>query len=386
MTSEKRLLTASQSAALTKTAIAAAVVFAVGAWMSPARAGAGLLLANVYFVFLALSALVFIAVQHLSSAGWPTLFRRVPEAMTAYLPVGAAVTAVIILASRFIYPWASAGGAEAIGGKAAYLNVGMFALRAAVIWAAWLYLARRLVGLSRGQDLSGGLGPTRLSVAASAAFVIVFALTFTVASVDWLMSLEPKWSSTLYPWFVFAGAFAGGLAALTVLVVLLRRRGLFSALNENHLHDLGKYVFAFSCFWAYLWYCQYLLIWYANIPDETTHFVLRTSVGWRALFWLNPAVGFVLPFALLLPAKRKRRERTLLAGAGLVLLGRVLDLYMLIMPAVMGARPTLGLAEPAAFVGLGAVFLLVFDRAFAAAAPEPVHDPYLEESRHFVGI
>lgn len=386
MSSVKQLLTVSQSSALKKTVAAAAVLFAVGAWLSPERAGAGLLLANFYFISLALSALIFIAIQNLASAGWPVVFRRVPEAMTAYLPAGAAVTAVIALGARFFYPWAAPGAAEALGGKAAYLNVGMFALRAAIIWAFWLFFSRRLVGLSRGQDRIGGVGATRLAVGASAACVVSFALTFTVASVDWLMSLEPKWTSTLYPWYVFSGTFVGGLAALTVLVILVRRRGLFPSLNEHHLHDLGKYVFAFSCFWAYLWFCQYLLIWYANIPDETTHYVLRSTPGWKFMFWLNPVVNFVLPFALLLPAKSKRRERTLLAGAAVVLIGHALDLYMLIMPPVLGARTSLGLAEPAAFVGLAALFLLAFDRAFTAANPEPVNDPYLEESRHFSGV
>ncbi|MFI5360447.1 MAG: hypothetical protein ACHQ49_00640 [Elusimicrobiota bacterium] len=386
MSADKRLLTGTQSSALAKTAAAALVLFVIGARLAPERAGAGLLLANFYFVSLALAALVFVAIQNLASAGWSVVFRRVPEAMTAYLPVGAAVTALIAVGARFIYPWAAEGAAEAMGGKAAYLNVGMFALRAAIIWALWLFSARRLVALSRNQDRTGGKGATRLAAAASAVFAVAFGLTFTVASVDWLMSLEAKWTSTLYPWFVFSGAFEGGLAALTVLVVLLRRRGLFSSLNEHHLHNLGEYVFAFSCFWAYLWFCQYLLIWYANIPDETTHFVLRLTPGWKWMFWLNPVLNFVVPFALLLPAKRKKRERTLLAGAGVVLVGRGVDLYMLIMPPIIGPRPSLTLAEPAAFVALGAIFLLAFDRAFAAAAPEPVHDPYLEESRHFSGI
>jgi hypothetical protein len=386
MSPEKRSLTAPQSSALTMTAAAAGVLFTVGAWLSPERAGAGLLLANFYFVSLALSALAFIAIQNLASAGWPVVFRRVPEAMTAYLPVGAAATAAIALGARFIYPWAAPGAAEALGGKAAYLNVGMFALRAAIIWAVWLFSARRLVVLSRGQDQTGGVGATRLAAAASAVCLVALAPTFTVASVDWLMSLEPKWTSTLYPWYIFSGTFEGGLAALAVAVVLLRRRGFFASLNEHHLHDLGKYVFAFSCFWAYLWFCQYLLIWYANIPDETTHFVLRMTPGWKILFFLNPIVNFVVPFALLLPAKRKRRERTLLVGASVVLAGRALDLYMLIMPPVLGAHASLGLAEPAAFVGLGALFLLAFDRAFASAASEPVRDPYLDESRHFTGV
>jgi Ni/Fe-hydrogenase subunit HybB-like protein len=386
MSSEKRLLTEAQSSALTMTAAAAGVLFAVGAWLSPARGGAGLLLANFYFVSLALAGLIFISVHNLGAAGWPVLLRRVPEAMSAYLPLGAAGAAAVALGARFFYPWAAPGAAESLGGKAAYLNVGMYALRAAVIWAFWLYFRHRLVGVSRDQDRTGGADSVRRAAVASAGFLVAYALTFTVASVDWLMSLEPRWVSTLYPWFMFAGMFQGGLAALTILVVLLRRRGLFGSLNEHHLHDLGKYVFAFSCFWAYLWFCQYLLIWYANLPDETTHFVLRSTPGWKCLFWINPVLNFVLPFALLLPAKRKRRERTLLMGAGVVLVGRIWDLYMLIMPPVIGPRPRLGLAEPAAFVAAGALFLLAFDRAFAAAAPEPARDPYIDESRHFAGV
>ena len=151
MSSEKRLLSESVSSSLKWTACAAAALFAVGAWRSPERAGAGLLLANFFFTSLALSALVFIAIQNLTSAGWSVLFRRVAEAMTAYLTVGAAVAAAIALGARFVYPWAAPGAAAGLGGKAAYLNVGMFAFRAAVIWAVWLVCARRLVGLLAGR-------------------------------------------------------------------------------------------------------------------------------------------------------------------------------------------------------------------------------------------
>jgi Ni/Fe-hydrogenase subunit HybB-like protein len=199
------------------------------------------------------------------------------------------------------------------------------------------------------------------------------------------MSLEPKWSSTLYPWLAFAGLFETALAALVALVVLLNRRGLFPRLNEHHLHDLGKYLFAFSCFWAYLWFCQYLLIWYSNIPDETMHYVLRSSPGWTLLFWLNPIANFIVPFAILLPARRKRRAGALLAAAAVVLAGRALDLYLLIEPA-LGSRPGLALAEPAAFVAAFGAFVLLFDRAFAAAPSEPARDPYIEESRSFSGV
>jgi hypothetical protein len=385
MSDEHRLLTRSEAAALTKITAAAAAAFAIDAWFVPARAGAGLLLANFYFTSIALGALVFIAVQNVSSAGWPALLRRVPEAMTAYLPVGAAATALLALGARFLYPWAAPGAAAALGGKAAYLNVGWFSARSAVSWAVWLVFARLLVGLSRGQDASGDVGATRRAVGVSAAFLVAFALTFTISSVDWMMSLEPKWSSTLYPWLLFSGLFETGLAALVALVVVLRRRGLFARLNEHHRHDLGKYLFAFSCFWAYLWFCQYLLIWYSNIPDETMHYVLRSSPGWTLLFWLNPIANFILPFWLLLPARRKKREDVLLAAAAVILAGRALDLYLLVEPS-LGPRPGLGLAEPAAFVAAAGLFVLLFDRAFAAAPAEPARDPYIEESRSFSGV
>jgi len=386
MSPERRLLTPAESSALLKIAAAAAVLYAVGAKLSPERAGAGLLLANFYFVALALSAFVFIAIHNLASAGWPVLFRRVPEAMLSYLPAGAAITAALVLGARWVYPWAAPGAAEELGAKAAYLNPAMFAARAAAIWLVWLLLARALVGASRAQDAKGGAESVSRAKLLSAVGLVALGPTFTVASVDWLMSMEPHWTSTLYPWYVFAGAFEGGLAALAVLLVVLRRRGFLAKLNEHHLHDLGKYLFAFSCFWAYEWFCQYLLIWYSNIPEETTHYILRSTPGWTPLFWLNPVVNFIVPFFLLLPAKRKKREGTLLLGAALLLAGRALDLYLLIMPAAIGPRPGLGLAEPAAFVLLGALFVLLFDRAFAQAAPEPARDPYLEESRHFAGV
>ena len=385
MSSERRLLTPSQNAAVLQATAVAAVLFGVGAWLSPARGSAGLLLANFYFTGAALAALVFVAVQNVSSAGWPALLRRVPESMAAYLPAGAAATVLLLFGTRFLYPWAAPDGAASLGAKAAYLSVGWFGARSFVSWAVWLGFAKVLIGLSRGQDATGDVGATRRAVPISAAFLIAFALTFTMSSVDWLMSLEPKWVSTLYPWLMFSGIFETGLAVLIVLAVLLHRRGLFARLNEHHRHDLGKYLFAFSCFWAYLWFCQYLLIWYSNIPDETTHYVLRSSPAWAPLFWLNPIVNFVLPFGLLLPARRKKREGTLLAGAAVILAGRALDLYLLIEPS-LGSRPGLGLAEPAAFVAAAGVFVLLFDRAFAAAAPEPARDPYIEESRTFSGV
>ncbi len=385
MKGNRRLLSPSESSVALAALIGGAALFVVGAKFSVARAGAGLLLANFYFSSLALTALFFIAIQNVSSAGWPALFRRVPEAMTSYLPLGAALTLLTALLARDIYPWAVAGVAQTLGaGKAVYFSVGWFAARAAVCWAVWLAYSRVLVGSSRAQDGAHGEAP-RLPVAASATFLLAFGLTFSLAAVDWLMSLEPRWTSTLYPWFIFAGAFEGGLAAVTALVIVLRRRGFFSELNENHLHDLGKYLFAFSCFWMYLWFCQYLLIWYTNIPDEAVHYMMRSSPAWSCLFWSNPVINFIVPFGLLLPASRKKKEGVVLFAALLLLAGHALDLFMLIEPS-QGPGPRLGLAEAAAFIAVGAAFLLLLDRSFASAAPEPERDPFIEESRTFAGV
>jgi Ni/Fe-hydrogenase subunit HybB-like protein len=201
------------------------------------------------------------------------------------------------------------------------------------------------------------------------------------------MSLEPKWYSTIYPWYVFAGAFEAGIAGLVVLLMLLRKRGILTEVNEHHLHNLGKLLFAFSVFWAYLWFSQYLLIWYSNIPEETTFYVRRLSSGaWASLFWLNLVANFGVPFALLLAVSRKKKESLLLGAGVLLLAGHWLDLYMLVMPPVLGASPRLGLLEVLIFAGLAAVYLFLFDRSFAAADPLPVGDPYLQESLHFEGV
>lgn len=385
MSREIRLLSPRQNAVLRWAAGGSAVVLLAGARLAPERAWSSLLLGAVYCAALALGAAVFVAVQRVASAGWPTLLRRVPEAMTAYLPAGAAVCAVVALGARWIYPWAGASAVD-LGDRAGYFRVGWFVARAAVCWGVWIFFTSRLRALSREQDENHRVQLTRRAQLLSAVFLPLFGLTFTVFSIDWVMSVEPRWATTMYPWLLFAGSFEAALAALTVLVLLLHRRGAFPRLNEHHRHDLGKYLFAFSCFWAYLWFCQALLIWYSNIPDETTHYVLRLSPGWAPLFWLNAVVNFMVPFAWILPARRKKREGTLLAVSAVLLAGWALDLYTLIMPPIQGPRPLFGVWEAAGWLLPAALFVLLFDRAFAAAPSEPVGDPYLEESRDFAGV
>ncbi len=384
--SEQSLLSDGQKTGLKLIAGVGAAALALGFRLAPERTVANLLVDNFFFVGLSLAAAVFIAVQNLSSAGWSVVLRRIPEAMTAYLPVGAVLTAALLFGARFIYPWAGPGGAALVGPKFVYLNLWSFTARSAVYWVAWLVLTGLMLAASRREDLDGR-ERTRRTKAFSAVFLIVFGVTFTLCSVDWIMSLEPNWYSTIYPWYLFIGAFESGLAALAVLLVLLRKRGILSEVNDHHLHDLGKFMFAFSVFWAYLWFSQFLLIWYSNMPEETTFFVRRmTGRGWSTLFYGNLLVNFAAPFALLLQASQKKKQNVLL-WAGVVLLGgHWIDLYMLVMPPVLGAAPKLGALEALSFLGLAAVYLFLFNRSFAARKPIPVGDPYLDESLHFEGV
>ena len=360
-----------------------AALFAAGLWSEPAHAWGALLLWNFFFLSISLAAAVFLSIHSLAGGGWATLFKRVPEAMTAYLPAGGVLMLALLFGLRALYPWAAVEAPHALEGRALLLNLPGFAVRAVLYIAAWVFLSGRLVGISRAQDaMPGDASLVRAGQRASALFLVVFAVTFSLASVEWLMSLEPEWYSTIYPWYLFSGAFVEGLAAITLLLVLLRRRGFYPELGHGHRHDLGKFLFAFSVFWAYLWFSQYLLIWYSNIPQETAHYAARLVGGWKVLFWLNPLVNFVAPFFVLLTVRRKSNERVLAWAGGLILAGHLVDLYLLAMPPLLPAGPRLGLGELGAGLLAASLFLLRFDDAFASAPAVPAGDPYLTESLH----
>ncbi len=368
-------------------AVLGAAAFLIGLKAAPQRALAGLLLGNVYFLMLSITALVFIAISNLAGAGWPVLFRRVPEAMTSYLPAGALGMLIVLLGAHSLYHWAHPAAAVhdlLLHAKAGYLNLPFWAVRAVLILSLWSAFARALLKNSRLQDADGDVARTHKNKRLSAVFMVVFGATFTLASIDWIMSLEPHWYSTMFPWYMFGGAFLHALAAIALLTVLLNQRGFFTPFNEHHRHDLGKYVFSFGIFWAYLWFCQFLLIWYANIPEEISYYALRSSRGWMAVQALSLLANFIVPSALLLRIASKKDERILIAACLSVCAGRGLDLYVMVMPSLSGAARPHWLDLPI-FLGLAGVFILLFDRAFAAAPAVPEKDPYLVESLHHHG-
>jgi hypothetical protein len=197
------------------------------------------------------------------------------------------------------------------------------------------------------------------------------------------MSLEPDWYSTIFGIYHFAGLFASGVAAIIVFAVALKKLGpLEGVLTESHLHDLGKLLFAFSTFWAYIWFSQYMLIWYTDIPEEARYYVARMHGNWGPLFLLNFMMNWTLPFLALLPRVTKRTPSLLVKVAVLVLLGRWLDLYLMISPPSMGAKPAFGVWEFGLMLGAVGLCGLVFFRALRHAAPVPLGDPWLADSLH----
>jgi hypothetical protein len=363
-------------------ALAGAIAVVFGLIWQPSVTWASLLIAGYLLTGFGLAGIVFVAIQFACAAGWSTAFRRVPEAMSTILPVGAALLAVVFVCHPSAYPWTSHPPHR--GFQEFWLRRPFFLLRAAIYVAAWIGFAAAIVRTSHRQDIDRGIGHTRRNVRLSVIFLIVFAVTFWLASFDWVMSLEPNWPSTIFGIYNFAGMFSGGLALLILFVLWLRKSGpLRDFVSEEHLHDLGKLLFAFCTFWMYIWFSQYMLVWYADISEETAYYVARLHNAWAPLFLLNMILNWVVPFAALLPRGTKRSPRALGRVAVVVLAGRVLDVYFLIAPPLLGPRPAIGIGVIGALAGATGMLVLAFYRGIRAAAPVPLNDPYLEESLHY---
>jgi len=360
--------------------VAGAGAAVMGTRVAPGRVWPNLLLHAFYALTLALSALFFLATQRLAGARWSAGLRRIPEAWLSALLPGTLLMLAVFAGRLTLYPWSRPGFlAHEPASRAAYLQTPFVMLRLGLVLSLWLVFAWLFRTSSLAQDRQperAGLLDRRLGRLA-AVFLVLFALSFTSGAYDWLLSLDPHWSSTMFAVYVFAGAVVQGLAAITLVTVLLRERGLLAAhTDEGTLHDLGKMLFAFSTFWAYIWTCQYLLIWYGNIPDEISHFAKRTQGPWLLAFAFNLLLNWVVPFVALLSAAAKRRLAVLKVVSVVLLLGHALDLYLLIMPEVWPA-PRFGLWEIALAAGASATLALLFGRSLGRAPLVPRNDPAL---------
>jgi hypothetical protein len=371
-------------------ALLGAVVCAILGAGNPKQFFFSWLVSFVFFLSLALGALFFVLIQYASQGGWGIVVRRIGETVFATMPVMAALFVPLLLGLRELYPWAVPGAAEhdaLLHWKAPYLNVPFFLIRAAFFFGLWSVMALLYYRGSRGQDATGDPAVTARLRRLAGPAIIVLALTQSFAAVDWIMSLTPHWYSTIFGVYFFAGSFVGFIALLSVTAVALRSAGLLdTVISAEHLHDIGKFLFAFSCFWAYIGFSQFFLIWYANLPEETVWFKARLEGSWKMVSILLMAGHFAVPFFYLMGRAVKRKGSTLALGGAWLLAMHYIDLYWQIMPTLHpeGIRPSV--LDVAAFLAVGGCFVAAAGWLMRRQALVPLGDPRLSESLAFENV
>ncbi len=335
---------------------------------------------------LSLGALFFVILQHLTRSGWSVTVRRLAEVMAgAVLPL-ALLYIPVILGMQALYPWAGEGSGDFSAGKQAWLSPTFVIVRAGICFGTWILLSRFYLRNSTRQDESGDVDLSRRMQKFSPVAMILYAITVTLFSFDLLMSLDPHWFSTIYGVYYFSGALLSFFAFVILMVFFLKRSGrLAHAVTVEHYHDLGKQLFGYIVFWAYIAFSQYMLIWYANIPEETQWYLLRQQGGWEDFGMLLLIGHFLLPFLILLPRGMKRKPGVLAAISFWVLLMHMIDLHWLIAPVGHGgaSHAYFGLTEILCVAGLTALFLAAIVFKLSGVSLIPSKDPRLPESLAF---
>lgn len=358
---------------------------------------ASLWMNNVFFTGLALVGVLFVAIHYVSQAGWSTLIKRIPEAMGYWIPyAGIAMLTLFLVGHHDLFHWTHATLYEPmladgkpnpeydaiIDGKKGFLNIPFYLIRMVAFFSVWFLLFLAIRRASLKEDLEGGTRYWHRSVRISAIFIIFFALSSSVAAWDWIMSIDTHWFSTMFGWYVFASWWVAGLAFITYLIIRLKDLGYLQSINEHHFHDLGKYVFAFSIFWTYIWFSQFMLIYYSNIPEESIYFVERLNSGYRWLFFVNLILNFLFPFLMLMTRDAKRHIQFLRIVCPVVILGHWLDFILMVNPGVLKSTNTNFLLEAGGFLAFLSLFLMVILKAISRAPLVAKNDPMLEESIH----
>lgn len=350
----------------------------------------------IFFLILSLGATFFVSVQYVGKAGWSILLFRVMEAVTSFVPYISGLILVVILGAVFhwnhIFHWmadgisdpASANYDEIIAGKTAYLNVPFFLIRVIIYFVGWSFAGRLFRKYSVDQDFhSSSLTFYNKNFRTSAIFLVFFAVTSSTAAWDLIMSIDTHWFSTLFGWYVFAGMFVTGVTTIAIITNYLRSRGYLEMVNDSHLHDLAKFMFAISIFWAYLFFSQFMLIWYSNIPEEVTYYMARFE-EYKTPFFTMLILNFVCPLIILMNSDYKRIPWFINFTGVLILIGHWLDVYVMIMPGTVGNFWNIGVVEIGCFIGVAGWFTyVVMSRLARFISLVPKGNPYLKESKNY---
>ncbi len=348
-----------------------------------------LYVALFFFFMISLGTLAFYAIQHASKAGWPVVLFRVMEGITAYLPVGAILLVVFFVLSSLhlnhLFIWMDpevVAHDELIQNKAGYLNVPFFLIRAAIYIIGWVVYRNYARKLTLAQDNATDLKNYYKLFKSSAAFLVFFLVTESMMSWDWIMSLDPHWYSTLFGWYVFGSMIVSAITTIALVTIYLKGNGYLEFVNNSHLHDLAKYMFGFSIFWTYLWFSQFMLIWYANIPEEVTYFVTRFN-DYRVPFLGMVVLNFVFPILILMNSDYKRVPWFIVSTGIIILIGHYIDIFVMIMPATVGDQWFIGISEISSVLLILGIFIYVVFNALTKAPLLAKGSPYLKESEHF---
>jgi hypothetical protein len=358
------------------------------------RPWANLLTNNFFFMALALGALFFLAIQYAAQAGWSIVVTRVMEAMAQYIAIPVIIMIVLIIFglnhTHHLWHWMAEGIMDPesanydsiIAGKEGYLNGSFFTIRTVIYLIGWAGVAFILRKMSLSLETTPDSWKKWKKMRnISAGFLVFFAVTSSTSAWDWIMSIDTHWFSTLFGWYIFAGIFVSALTVMTLLVIFLKSKGLMQEVNNSHLQDLAKFMFAFSIFWTYLWFSQFMLIWYSNIPEEVTYYMARWG-EYKGLFFAMLAMNFVFPILILMSRDSKRNIGFVITAGIIMIVGHWLDVYILIHPGSVGGEWSIGWTHIGTFLGFAGLFLFVVFSSLAKAKLMPEGHPMLTESKH----
>lgn len=364
------------------------LVFILGLRSNPETTWGSYLISSYYFLSLAIGAAFFLAIQSITQSGWSSAFKRIPEAMISYIPFAAIFFIILYFGMNDLYKWSDSSivaDDKLLQYKSPYLNTAFFFIRMAVyflLWIVFTFILRRF-SLQEDQfnpaDQEGILTLFRKSEFYSKILIFILAITFSLSTFDWIMSVQSHWFSTIFSFKNFMAAFLHGVTIIALIVFILHRKGYFPFLNEYHLHDFARYIFILSIIWGYLWFAQFIIIWYGNIPEETAYYYYRWQGGWEIMFYLQIILNWAVPFLVLLPVRPSRNMKIITSVIILLIIGQYIDLYVEVIPGITGTL-NLGWIDAGLFLGFGGLFALVTGNTLGKAGIMPQNHPYIEES------
>jgi hypothetical protein len=350
---------------------------------------AALYVAAFFFFMISLGVLAFYGIQRAAQAGWSPVLFRVMEGITAYLLPGGIIVIVILALSgmhfNHLFIWMDpevVAHDKLIAGKTGFLNLPFFLARAIFFlsgWSLYRYFSRKF---SLAQDEATDISNHKKNFRISAAFLVFYIVTESIMSWDWIMSIDPHWFSTLFGWYVFASMFVSGITTIALVTIYLKSKGYLEFVNDSHIHDLGKFMFGVSVFWTYLWFSQFMLIWYSNIPEEVTYFITRIE-DYNLPFFGMVVMNFVFPLLILMNSDYKRINYFIVMAGIVIILGHYMDVFNMIMPSAVGDQWFIGAAEIGGFLFFLGLFIFVVFKELTKAPLLAKGDPYMGESERF---